>query len=248
MRLILMSSILCAMSSPALAKLTPAEFNTAQTVRERVLAAGVPADAYDRLVAFRNANLGRAFPQSTYTCKGREAADVRTCDDKLRTPALKLVTVKRHRYAAIVDFSIPSVENRFFLIDLDNGAVKKYRATHGKGSGADLSVPDKFGNVKDSKMTSLGIYVAGEVYKGSYGGTLRLYGLEKTNDQAYNRDIVMHPAWYASEKFITSTNPKTKQPFGRLGVSWGCPALDPRVAPLVIPLLKEGGLVLHVTR
>ncbi|MNL53634.1 hypothetical protein D3C87_1768980 [compost metagenome] len=72
-----------------------------------------------------------------------------------------------------------------------------------------------------------------------------MYGLQRSNDQAYNRDIVLHGAWYAAKEFINSIDPKTGQPRGRLGLSWGCPALSLALAKKLIPFLQEGGVIFH---
>ena len=72
-----------------------------------------------------------------------------------------------------------------------------------------------------------------------------MYGLERSNDQAYNRDIVMHGAWYVSEDFMNSINRKTGEKYGRMGLSWGCPAVSLAIAERTIPYLKNGSLILH---
>jgi len=72
-----------------------------------------------------------------------------------------------------------------------------------------------------------------------------MYGLQGSNDQAYNRDIVMHGADYASTDFPKRENYRTKKPFARLGVSWGCPAVAFSNAKKWFPRLKEGALIYH---
>lgn len=207
----------------------------------------VREDALKRLQDFIADHSGKEFLQDVYTCAGRDPSDARTCDERRRRPTRKAITLKPRDHAVIIDYSLPSTEKRFFLIDLRTGQTKRFLVAHGKGSGEGL-IPITFSNIKDSKQTSLGMYVGGEIYRGSYGETLRMHGLEDTNDQAYNRDIVLHGARYATEKFIRSINPLTGEAYGRLGVSWGCPAVAMDVARQVIPLLKEGGLILHVAR
>ena len=55
----------------------------------------------------------------------------------------------------------------------------------------------------------------------------------------------MHGAWYVGEDFINKIDSKTGQPFGRLGLSWGCPALSLYMAQKVIPVIKNGSLIMH---
>ncbi|MNL80121.1 hypothetical protein D3C87_2068820 [compost metagenome] len=62
---------------------------------------------------------------------------------------------------------------------------------------------------------------------------------------AYHRDIVMHGAWYAGEEFINTIDPKTGMKFGRLGLSWGCPAVPLSEIQTLITLLQNGGLIMH---
>lgn len=213
-------------------------------VQKKILAQGVPADAFQRLKKFLNNNQGRTYTIDTYTCDGRDEDSVRPCEEAKRNRSSKRITVVNPQYVAIVDFTAPSTKRRFYLINLRTGAVDKFYTAHGIGSGKS-NYAVAFSNTKDSRQTSLGFYVAGEVYTGHYGDTLRMYGLQRSNDEAYNRDIVLHGAWYVGEDFINSIDPKTGKARGRLGVSWGCPAVSMSVAQKIIPLLKGGSLIYH---
>lgn len=211
---------------------------------KKILSQGVPADALRRLNKFIYENRGRSFNQDTYTCDGKDPENVRPCEESKRRRSSKTVTLNNPQYVAIVDYSAPSTQRRFYFINLRTGSVEKYYTSHGIGSGQG-NYAYKFSNTKDSRQTSLGMYLTGEVYTGSYGKTLRMYGLQRSNDQAYNRDIVVHGAWYVGEDFINSTDPKTGLARGRLGLSWGCPALSLSMAEKLIPYLKGGSLIFH---
>lgn len=213
-------------------------------IYNKIISQGVPADALNRMVKFLDESKGRSFQQDVYTCAKLDPESVKPCEESERTNSTRTVTIETPETVAIVDFSSPSTNRRFFLINLKSGDVVKYLVAHGKGSG-NSNYATKFSNIKDSRQTSLGFYLAGDTYAGKYGRTLRLYGLQRSNDKAYHRDIVLHGAWYAEEDFIDSKNPKTGEKFGRLGVSWGCPALAPEIAAKVIPILKNGGILLH---
>ncbi|MFP5519575.1 MAG: murein L,D-transpeptidase catalytic domain family protein [Bdellovibrionia bacterium] len=225
-------------------QMTQAQAFVNPEVFDKVVSAGVPHRALSELLGFIEEKMGQTFEQQVYVCSDRPENSVRPCEESKRTPALKDVTMGVPQQVVIIDFKKPSSERRFFLIDLRSGEVKKYYTSHGIGSGNSY-VATTFSNIKDSKQTSLGIYLTGEIYYGGYGQTLRMYGLEKSNDQAYNRDIVLHGAWYVGEDFMKSINPKTKQPFDRIGVSWGCPAVSKYVASQVIPQLAHGSLIYH---
>ncbi len=139
----------------------------------------------------------------------------------------------KESYAAIIDFSKPSDEKRLYVMNLKTGEVSKHLVAHGKGSG--VTVPVKFSNVNESKMTSLGLYLAGDTYKGKHGQSLNLYGLEASNNKAARRDIVMHSAKYVSEDYAKSQ--------GRIGRSWGCPAVAPAIIGKMINLFHDGGVI-----
>jgi hypothetical protein len=101
----------------------------------------------------------------------------------------------------------------------------KSLVAHGKNSGVNYA--ESYSNQRYSNKSSLGFYVTGETYTGKHGYSLRLKGLESgINDNAYKRAIVIHPAKYVSREFINK--------FGRLGRSYGCPA---------IPLENHGEII-----
>lgn len=133
----------------------------------------------------------------------------------------------------IIDYSQPSVEKRLFLIDLEKRTVEKHLVAHGVGSGG--LEAQRFSNKMNSKQSSLGFYMTGPRYMGKWGVALKLFGLEKSNDQAYSRYVVMHGAPYVSSDFIEAR--------GFLGRSHGCPALELDVAKALIPQIENGTLI-----
>ncbi|WP_246845375.1 murein L,D-transpeptidase catalytic domain family protein [Bdellovibrio sp. NC01] len=215
-----------------------------QSIIQRILLQGVPADALDRILQFIDDNQGRSFPQDTYTCLGKPPEDVTPCDEAKRFPTTRYVTFWNPKQVVIVDYGAPSTDYRFYLINLLSGEVKYFYSAHGVGSGKS-NYATKFSDIKNSRQTSLGIFMTGEVYKGSYGNTMRMYGLQSSNAQAYNRDIVLHGAWYVSEQFINSKDPTTGEAYGRLGVSWGCPAVELSYIASLIKTLGYGSLIMH---
>ncbi len=131
----------------------------------------------------------------------------------------------------IVDFSRSSTTKRMWIIDLKNKQIllNTYVA-HGQGSGADLAT--SFSNTAESHQSSLGFYVTSETYFGKHGLSLKLDGLDKgINDEARERAIVVHGAEYVSESFIKQT--------GRLGRSFGCPAVPAALNSTVINFIKD---------
>lgn len=136
---------------------------------------------------------------------------------------------------AVIDYSKPSTERRLWVFDLRNANLlyDEYVA-HGRGSGENLAT--SFSNLDGSHQTSLGLFTTAETYMGGNGYSLRMDGLEPGwNDNARNRLIVMHGAPYV--------NPLQARVQGRLGRSYGCPAVRPEVAKPMIDTLKQGQLV-----
>jgi len=138
----------------------------------------------------------------------------------------------------VIDYSLASTERRLFVIDPESGKVLfAERVAHGRGSGDLLA--SRFGNETQSHRSSLGVFRTAETYFGAHGYSLRLDGLDKgVNDQARKRDIVFHAADYATERF--------GREHGRLGRSFGCPALAPEVARAVIDEIRGGSIVVAV--
>ena len=132
----------------------------------------------------------------------------------------------------IVDLSKPSSEKRLFIIDMQTEKLLMHTyVAHGRNSGENKA--SRFSNADGSHQSSLGFYLTGSTYSGSNGYSMRLKGLEKGfNDNAERRSIVMHGATYVSEDVIHST--------GRLGRSWGCPAVSQKEHKQIIDLIKDG--------
>jgi hypothetical protein len=115
----------------------------------------------------------------------------------------------------IIDFSRPSADPRFHVVDLMNGTAKSYRVAHGRGSDPDHSgFLERFSNRPGSEATSEGAYTTAEYYQGKYGLSMKVAGLDPTNSNAYDRAIVIHNAWYAEPEMIAA--------HGKLGRSEGC--------------------------
>lgn len=134
----------------------------------------------------------------------------------------------------IVDYSLPSTQNRLWVIDLKKRKLLfTTLVAHGQGSGKIYAT--RFSNHLGSKQSSLGVFLTGQTYCGQHGFSLSLHGLEPgINDQARKRSIVIHSARYVTPNFIKQN--------GALGRSWGCPALDPTIHQAVINTIKNGTL------
>ena len=135
----------------------------------------------------------------------------------------------------VIDYSRPSVEPRLWVFDLKTGKLLfKELVAHGRNTGENLAT--QFSDAMNSHQSSLGLFVTSDTYVGSNGYSLRLDGLEPGfNAHARERAIVMHGAPYVNAKVAAAQ--------GRLGRSWGCPALREAVARDVINTIQGGGVV-----
>jgi L,D-transpeptidase catalytic domain len=135
----------------------------------------------------------------------------------------------------LIDYSRPSVEPRLWVFDLASRRLLfKELVAHGRNSGDNMST--RFSDEMNSHQSSLGLFVTGDTYVGSNGYSLRLDGLEPGfNGRARDRAIVMHGAPYVNAA-LSATQ-------GRIGRSWGCPALREAVARDVIDTIRGGGVI-----
>lgn len=135
----------------------------------------------------------------------------------------------------VIDYSKPSTAKRLWVFALRaRELLYEELVAHGRGSGGNFAT--SFSNVAETHQSSLGLFVTRDTYVGRNGYSLRLDGLDTGfNDRARARAIVMHGAEYVSAAVAGA--------LGRLGRSWGCPALREGVARRIIDRVKGGGLV-----
>jgi len=135
----------------------------------------------------------------------------------------------------LIDYSLPSTAPRLWVFDLHSGKLLFHElVAHGRNSGDNMAT--RFSDAMESRETSLGLFRTADTYVGHNGYSLRLDGLEPGfNGNARERAIVMHGAAYVDAN-IANAN-------GRLGRSWGCPALREAVARQVIDTVRGGGVI-----
>ncbi len=149
--------------------------------------------------------------------------------------AYENTTNRKKSILTIIDYSKPSTEKRFYVVDLDKKElIYNTYVSHGMNSGKKKAT--KFSNVVNSRKTSLGTFLTDTTYYGSNGYSLRLDGLSAgLNDKARERYIVVHGAKYANPSFIERN--------GYLGRSWGCPALPEALTRDIIDTIKGGSVI-----
>lgn len=174
------------------------------------------------------------FHEMLYDDFGLEGIVSRTSFDAARRSA------EQHglapRMLAIADMTQPSTAQRLVVLDLQTKkVVMRTWVAHGQNSGELMAT--HFSNLDESHQTSLGLYrVGARIISPKHGPSLLLDGLDKgVNNNALGREIIIHGADYVSAKFIASA--------GRLGRSWGCPAIPREEMARAIELLADGGLL-----
>jgi hypothetical protein len=147
----------------------------------------------------------------------------------------KIREKKKTNILTIIDYAKPSTQERFFVLDIEKKILLyETYVSHGMNTGNIFA--EKFSNKINSHKSSVGFFLTDETYIGSKGYSLRLNGLEKgINDNARKRAIVIHSAPYVDPSYIKST--------GRLGRSWGCPALPETLTSAIIDTIKNGSVL-----
>ena len=149
--------------------------------------------------------------------------------------AYKKTKKRKKPLLTIIDYSKPSTDKRFYVVDLNKKQlIYNTYVSHGVNSGKKTAT--KFSNIVNSRKTSLGTFLTDTTYYGSNGYSLRLDGLTSgLNDKARERYIVVHGAKYANPSFIKKN--------GYLGRSWGCPALPENLSREIIDTIKGGSVI-----
>ena len=137
----------------------------------------------------------------------------------------------------VVDFSLPSRDPRFHLVDVASGRIERsWLVAHGSGSDpAATGMLQRFSNQPGSNATSRGAYLTANNYFGKYGRSQRLIGLDPDNNMALNRAIVIHGAPYVDPALIARQ--------GRIGRSQGCFAFELGEVGSTMDLLGEGRMI-----
>lgn len=151
------------------------------------------------------------------------------------TCATKMGDIDAPSTLTVIDYSLPSVERRLWVFDLTAGTLLfRELVAHGRNTGDNMAT--RFSDAMNSRQSSIGLFVTADTYVGGNGYSLRLDGLERGfNANARDRAIVMHGAPYVDAKLAATQ--------GRIGRSWGCPALRETVARQVIDTIRGGSVL-----
>jgi hypothetical protein len=146
------------------------------------------------------------------------------------------IRVPSHDRIAIADFATPSFRPRFHIVNLGSGEVQSYLVAHGVGSDPEhTGLLHSFSNAINSEATSEGAFLTADYYTGKHGDSQRLLGLDPTNNNAFDRAIVVHSAWYSNGDMIAK--------HGKLGRSQGCFAVGENELAKVFERLGPGRMI-----
>lgn len=174
----------------------------------------------DGVLIGRRGFLGTVIAGAATLAVPARAASFLALDVKLMARAL--ASFSKHRASvqktdliAIADYARPSRERRFHIVDIASGAITSMLVAHGRGSDpAHSGWLQQFSNQDGSYASSAGAFVTGAEYVGKHGRSMRLVGLDASNNNALDRAIVVHTAPYVSEAMVRD--------LGKLGRSQGC--------------------------
>lgn len=172
------------------------------------------------------------------TCSNSKKAGtiVEELNDQKITEALAFC--KKNQYDTticfFVDMSIHSGKKRFFVFDQQKKTILySGLCCHGAGEGSTASTP-VFSNVSGSNCTSLGKYKLGVRSYSNWGINIhyKMHGMEATNNNAYNRIVVLHSYEPVPDTEI--------YPFHlTMGWSLGCPVVSNQLMTNIDGLLKQ---------
>ena len=147
---------------------------------------------------------------------------------------------KNQDVAFMIDYSLHSGKNRFFVVDLKKSKIiKKALICHGscKNEAKNGSKAVNFSNTSESLCTSLGMAVIGERAYSQWGKNYKYWldGLEKTNSNMRKRIVVLHGWEHVPDEEIYPES---------IVMSWGCPTVSTKVLDELDIILKKHKKVL----
>lgn len=184
------------------------------------------------LTSAAGAAVGLAVPQARAADSGKGWVGIATAELRRRAGSIAQTDL-----VAIADFAAPSSAKRFHLVNVASGTVESFLVAHGRGSDPSHSGwLRRFSNDPGSYCTSNGAYRTLGYYNGKHGRSIRLAGLDETNNNAEARAIVVHSARYVSDEIARGA--------GVLGRSEGCFAVAESDLEAVLSRMGPGRLLI----
>jgi hypothetical protein len=128
-----------------------------------------------------------------------------------------------------IDMTLLSGQNRFFVYDLAKDTIQSSGlVTHGRCNEMWLE-GRKYSNDPGCGCSSLGKYKIGYSYNGTFGLAYKLYGLDKTNNNAFKRYVVLHAHECVPENEVRD----------EICQSDGCPTVSTNFLKKIKPIIKQ---------
>jgi hypothetical protein len=100
----------------------------------------------------------------------------------------------------LLNMALPSGQKRFFVYNMvENKVVYAGLVAHGSCN-YEFLTDAKFSNRPGCGCSAKGKYKIGYKYTGRFGAAYKLYGLDSTNSNAYDRFIVLHSYYMVPDK------------------------------------------------
>ena len=163
--------------------------------------------------------------------------DYSTKDATIKKMKMKSVVatsfMKKNGYNELIcffiDMTLPSGQNRFFVYDMTKDTVQNSGlVTHGRCNQPWLE-GRKYSNETGCGCSSLGKYKIGYSYNGTFGLAYKLYGLDKTNSNAFKRFVVLHSHECVPENQVQD----------EICQSDGCPTISPGFLKQIKPIIDQ---------
>jgi len=154
--------------------------------------------------------------------------------EKLKRKSTEAISfIKKNGYnesvCFFIDMTLVSGQKRFFVYDIVKDTIQiSGLVTHGRCNEMWLE-GRKYSNEPGCGCTSLGKYKIGNLYYGRFGLAYKLYGLDKTNDNAFKRFVVLH-----SHECVPETEVQDE-----ICQSDGCPTVSPQFLQQLKPLIER---------
>jgi len=153
---------------------------------------------------------------------------------KLKLKSVEAISfLKKNEYnqsvCFFIDMTLPSGQNRFFVYDIVKDTIQNSGlVTHGRCNQMWLE-GRRYSNEPGCGCSSLGKYKVGYSYHGTFGLAYKLYGLEKTNSNAFKRFVVLHSHECVPENEVQD----------EICQSDGCPTVSPQFLQQLKPVINQ---------
>ena len=135
------------------------------------------------------------FKESNSLYKSPKAFNEEVALLKTRSVYVRKYIRSKHFNSSIcflVDMNIASGKNRFFVYDLVHDSILSAGlVAHGSCDNG-FQTKASFSNKANSGCSCLGKFKIGKSYNGRFGLAYKLYGLDSSNNNAYERNVVLH--------------------------------------------------------